>query len=84
MRKNNDTVYANYWQVVDDTKEPIRVALNLKESDVDNADFEMMNDYADTIRAIQFEGASYNDTFTDQTWLETEELQKIYLTLMFS
>ena len=44
----------------------------------------MINNYADTIRAMQFEGVYFTDTFTDQTWLETEEIQKIYLTLMFS
>ena len=33
---------------------------------------------------MDFEGISYNKTFTDEQWLETLEIQKIYLTLLFS
>lgn len=51
---------------------------------MDTASYQTINNYADTIRSMSFEGAPFTDTFTSTTWLEMEEIQKVYLTLMYS
>lgn len=84
MRSVNDTIYAPYWQIVEDTKVPVSDALDLTENDVDTASFGLYNNYADTIRSLQFDGVSYPDEFTDNTWLEMCEIQKVYLMEWFS
>lgn len=84
MRDINDTIYAPYWNLVDETRHPIRVALDLTIRDMDTASYQTINNYADTIRSMSFEGAPFTDTFTSTTWLEMEEIQKVYLTLMYS
>jgi len=84
MRSKNDTIYAPYWQLIDDTKVPVRDALDLTQTDVDTASFGLYNNYADTIRSIQFDGIPFVDEFTDDTWLEMLEIQKAYLMEWFS
>ena len=43
-----------------------------------------MYHYTDTIRCLKFEGVPMNWSFTDRTWLDAEEMQKIVLTNMFT
>ena len=40
--------------------------------------------YTDTIRSLKFEGVYMDWSFTDRTWLDAEEMQKIELTNMFT
>ena len=62
----------------------MRAALNLTALQIDTATFTDTYHYTDTIRCLQFEGVWFNYTFTDEQWLECEEMQKIELTLMFT
>lgn len=39
MREHNDTIYQPYWYTIDDTKDPIRLALDLSRADVDTASY---------------------------------------------
>ena len=84
MRSDNDAVYADYDFIVQETKQPISVALGIPVELLDEANFHGVNNYADTVRAMDFEGVSYPNTFTSDSWFQTEEIQKIYLTQLFS
>jgi hypothetical protein len=43
-----------------------------------------MYHYTDAIRCMKFEGVPFDDTFTDEQWLEACEMQVVVLSYMFT
>jgi len=68
----------------DELKQPMMAALKMTDEEYKRADFHDFNYYADTIRAMRFEGVEFNDTFTFEQWLHALQVQKIYLSERFT
>lgn len=80
----DDANYIDYWYIADFTREPLAEALNVDKVEMAKKGFHQIYDLSDAYVAIEFEGIPILNTFTDNSYLEMRNLQKIELVNMFT
>jgi len=76
--------YIDYWYIADFTREALADALNVDKVEMANKTFYQVYDLSDAYVAIEFEGIPISNTFTDNSYLEMRNMQKIELVNMFT
>lgn len=80
----DDANYIDYWYIADFTREPLAEALNVDKVEIAKKTFPQIYDLSDAYVAIEFEGIPILNTFTDNSYLEMRNMQKIELVNMFT
>ena len=85
-RTDDESIWQKYEYMRADTREAVKASLNLTDSQCDDVNFHDYYHYTDAIVAIEFEGSLQlrEEYFTDDLWLEMNELQRVYLTDWFT
>ncbi len=76
--------YIDYWYIADFTREALSEALNVDKVEMASKTFYQVYDLSDAYVAIEFEGIPIQNTFTDNSYLQMRNLQKIELVDMFT
>ena len=79
-------IWDNFEYMRADTREPVKACMNLTDDQIDNVIFHTYYHYTDAVVALNFEGTEHckDKYFTDDIWLEMNEIQRVYLTDWFT
>lgn len=83
-RRYDNGVYIDYWYIADFTRDSLATALNVNKVTMAASSFYEVYDYSDAFTAIEFEGLPIANTFTENSYLEMKNLQKIELVNMYT
>lgn len=79
-------IWNNFEYMRADTREAVKACGNLTDAQIDDVIFHTYYHYTDAVVAVNFEGTDEckEKYFTDDTWEEMNEIQRVYLTDWFT
>lgn len=83
-RRPLDSSYEDYLYIQSDIQSSVEAAYGYEPGTLDGITYNEMLSYTDTLTAEDYENIDVQQYFTDDLWLESREMQKIVLRLMFT